>query len=290
MLATMSEPSDLNPYAPPTTDTQAPAVRRKKKRKGLDSDIEEALERLREHLADPAAVAHDKAKAGPRVRPVGWISALVAAAAAAAAIAGQKEMAIFVLGLVTAVVAGILAIVFVALDLSLVPRDQPSSPEATLKAFLKSIAMGRNGYAWSCLCPTAREQTVRTPDIAPVETVEGDFSLASENEFKAYVASFARAGQSKIRTMAVKKVVVAGVDGEVATIDAELMFQSWPQWVSIVIAVGAAVFRPAIIVGIILLYAMRKKREVRCTKTMLRADNGVWYVYDGNLLGSADEE
>jgi hypothetical protein len=288
MLVAMSEPSDLNPYAPPTSDTQAPAVRRKK-RKSHDSDIEEALERLREHLADPAAVAHDKATAGPRVRAVGWISGLVAAAAAAAAVVGQKELAMFVLGLVIAAVAGIFAIVLLALDLSLVPRDQRASPEATLKSFLKSIGMGRNGYAWSALCPTAREQTVRTPDIAPVEAVEGDFSLASENEFKAYVSSFARPGQGKMRTMAVKKVLVNRIDGDVASIEAELVFQSWPQWISIAIAVGAVVFRPAIIVGVILLYTLRKKREVRCTKTMLRADNGVWYVYDGDLLGSADD-
>jgi hypothetical protein len=42
-----------------------------------------------------------------------------------------------------------------------------------------------------------------------------------------------------------------------ALVGVALTFQSWPQWVSFVIAIGAIVFRPVIIVGVILLYVMR---------------------------------
>ena len=63
-------------------------------------------------------------------------------------------------------VGGVLAVVglaVLALDLSLAARDKASSPERTLKAFFKAIPMGRFGYSWAMLCPTAREQTVSSP-------------------------------------------------------------------------------------------------------------------------------
>src|SRR5262249_30289591 len=141
------------------------------------------------------------------------------------------------IGIGLGIITGILAGVSLAMDLSLVERGKPSSPEAALKSFFKAIAMGRNGHAWAALCPTAREQTVGAPSLGPVVVGSGDFSMDNESGMKAYAATFARPGQSQMRTMAVKRVTLRSVDDDVAEVDVVLAFQSWPQWVSIVLGV-----------------------------------------------------
>ncbi len=148
--------------------------------------------------------------------------------------------------------------------------------------------MNRSGYAWATLCPTAREQRVMTPSLGPVVTGDGDFSLDDPAGMKAYLASFARPGQGQIRTMTVTRVTLRSIDGDVAEVDATLAFQSWPQWVSIVMAVSFVIFRPLALVGAVFYFALRKRHEASCTKTMLRGQNGAWYVYDGDLLEGAE--
>ena len=164
-------------------------------------------------------------------------------------------------------------------------RGRPSTPEAALKGFFKAIVAARFGYAWAALSPSAREQTVRAPALGDVVTGTGEYSLQDQAGMKAYATSFAKAGDGMMRTMAVKRISVGHVDGDVATLDAELAFQSWPRWVSGVMAVGFVLFRPAVLVGVILYFAMRKRHETRVTKTLLRGRNGAWYVYDAELLG-----
>ena len=283
----MSDASDINPYAPPKSDVDAPA-RRVVSARHHDGDIQQALAMLRQHVADAAWVDHDRRIAGPRIRPHGWVSALICVAAIGGAvvttqIGGDMAVALAINGII-AMVAFIMALAFLIMDVSLVRRDRASTPEATVKAFFKSISAGRFGYAWATLAPSARAQTVPTPDLGPIQVVQGDFSLETEKGMKDYTAAFARPGKGTMRTMAAKKVLVRAIDGDVAKIDVELAFQSWPQWVSIVMAIGAIIFRPLIIVGVVLFFVMRKKHEVRCTKTMLRAPNGVWYVFAGDLV------
>ncbi len=188
------------------------------------------------------------------------------------------------------VVGGVLAVVglaVLALDLSLAARDKASSPERTLKAFFKAIPMGRFGYSWAMLCPTAREQTVSSPKLGPVDTVPGAFSLAGVPEMKAYFSSFARSSGAVMRSMAVKRVVLDQVEGDVARVDATLAFQSWPRWVSVVAIVGFIVLRPLLIVGAVAYFATRKRQTIRVRKVMLRASTGVWYVHDGDALEGA---
>lgn len=289
----MSSPFDINPYAPPKADDGAhanakPAYRQRRRGGG----VEEAIERLRAHVADAEAMAADRAKIGARIRRVGLGCAVVAGAGGLGAIgfaqASHMEWCAGLSGLVAGV-AFVIAIIVIPMDLSLVPREAPATPEATLKSFIKGIAMGRSGYAWATLCPSAREQAVATPELAPVETSPGEFSLATEDGFKAYVTSFARSVAGTMRTMSAKAYRVREVDGEVARVDVDLVFQSWPQWVSFVMAVGAAIFLPAIVIGVILFFVMRKTRKVTTTKTLLKASTGAWYVYDGELLEGATD-
>jgi hypothetical protein len=185
-------------------------------------------------------------------------------------------------------VTGLFGALLLSMDLSLVERGKPSSPDAALKSFLKSMPMNRFGYAWAALCPTAREQKVSSPALGPVVTGDGEFSLDDPTGMKAYAATFARAGQSQMRTMAVKRVKLRSIDGDVAKVDAVLAFQSWPQWVSIVMGVSFVIFRPLILVAAVFYFVLRKRHEASVTKTMLRGQNGAWYVYDADILEGAE--
>jgi hypothetical protein len=87
-----------------------------------------------------------------------------------------------------------------------------------------------------------------------------------------------------MRLMAVKRPVIASIEGDVARVNVELRFQSWPRWVWIVAVVGFIVLRPLFIIGAVAYFITRKRRTVHVSKTMLRAPNGVWYVCDGDVL------
>ncbi|APR86928.1 hypothetical protein A7982_12277 [Minicystis rosea] len=287
----MSEPSDLNPYAPPKADTEGVRVSSKQRRRA-SGDVQEALARLDEHLSDSGNVQRDVAAAGARVRTITIVMAVLGTAAIGGIVAtgtgGSRVDPLQMVSIIVAIFCGVFAIVLLVLDLSLVPHGQPSTPEAALKSFLKALAMGRNGYAWARLCPTAREQTVRTPVLGEITTNPVEVTLSNEAAIKTYTGSFARAGDGSMRTMQVKRVTVVDVQDDVAVIEAELAFQSWPRWVSMILAVSFAVFRLLAIVGLVLFFVLRKKHDTRVRKTMLRGRDGAWYVYDGDILEGAE--
>ncbi len=66
-----SDAAEINPYAP-STEERAPRKKKRHAKRGARAGIQEALERLDEHLSDPAAVASDRHAAGPRIRPITW--------------------------------------------------------------------------------------------------------------------------------------------------------------------------------------------------------------------------
>lgn len=283
----MSEPNDLNPYAPPKASTEGPSRRSGGRRKR--GDIEDALARLDEHLSDPERVRADREAAGPRVRVVTIVFAALTVLGIVFIVAGapSSRSPLLPIGIIVSAVFGILAIALLVLDLSLVPYGQGSTPEAALKSVFKSMSSGRFGYAWSRLSPSAREQRVRTPVLGEIAVDPGDFSMAHQDDVKGYVNSFARPGGGQMRTMAVKRMSVVDVQDDVAVIEAELAFQSWPRWVSVAMGVGFILFRPLIIVGVILYFVMRKRHEVRVTKTLLKGRDGAWYLYDADLVEEA---
>jgi hypothetical protein len=292
----MPDPDLLNPYAPPQAHIDS-GWQHPTTAKQQPPDLAEALRRLNEHVARPENIESDRRAAGARVRIVGWIFSGLAAASAVGgvAVSGQPGQDAFLfVGLGVGAVFGLIGLLLIALDLSLASRVQPSTPVKTLKSYFKAIAMARYGYAWSVLCPTAREQTIGAPSLGPVLSEQATFRLASEIDMKAYAMTFARTAtgftsdlKSAMRVMNVKKVTQGPIEGDVARLDAELLFQSWPRWVSIATVVGFVVFRPLITIGVVCYFVMRKRFKTRVTKTLLRAQNGVWYVYDADILESA---
>jgi hypothetical protein len=238
--------------------------------------VQKALEHLREHVADPELLEDERLAIGTRVRPRGWLGVLLSAIGVLVVVAtvNEGEARPVVMGCVLAGLGGLLAYLSLEADLSLVPRDRPSSPEATLKAALRALTMGRNGYAWATLSPRARSQTVRMPDLGHVEDSSAidlvEFPLSTPEALAKYASTFAQPGAGLLRRMVVEQVARRDLDQDIARIEVTLSFQS------------LAVTRPSL--GNILLLMRSPKHRVSLAKTMLRADNGVWYLYEGAIL------
>lgn len=278
----MSDTGDLNPYAPPKTDAASATDFRARPAHQVPFELRKAIAALNAHLEDPSAVAMDRIATGRRIRAITLVfGALVPVSAAFSLLVGTD---VAVAGWVFAGVFLLLAVILLVADLSVVARDQAADPQLALKAYLKTLGMGRDGYAWACLCPTAREQSIDAPPLGPVVTGAGTFSMQTRAGLKAYAQSFARAGGGQMRTFSPKQVTLAHVDQDVATVDVLAHFVSWPSWVSAATAIGFILFRPAGLIGLVLMYTLRKRHEARFTKTMIRGKNSLWYVYDANLF------
>lgn len=300
--------SDVNPYAPPSADEDAPArAPRKGRKKRAREDLQAAIDALNEHLSDPANVAADLKASGGRLRRVTMVFLGLGACGTLGGILlwGDRVEVAAVLCLLFGGFLLVLGAVAAALDWQVPSRTEPSSPERTLKGYIRGITLARYGYAWACLCPTAREQSVSAPNLGPVAAGIGAFSMRDEAGVKAYAGTFARVGNGKMRGLQVKNIRLAKLDGDVATVEAQLLFQSWPQWASVLIGMGGAfgwrvgnkaevglgmIGVAAAIVGFIAMMAMRKSHNVAVRRTLLRGSNGVWYVFDPDILEGASAE
>ncbi|MRG96604.1 hypothetical protein [Polyangium spumosum] len=283
----MSE--EMNPYAPPEAGPGERATTKKKKKRPASGAITEALERLNQHIDDTSAMALDQKEAGGRLRVVTMVFAGIAALALVSMVAGlmtfsSREPAFFLL-IIFPVVFTILAVTLVAVDLTIVPRDRPASPDVTLRSYLRSMAMGRQGYAWACLSPTARAQTVNPPVLGDIPLGAGTFALATPAGVKDWSSTFARVGHGQIRSVQVKRASIVREDGDVAEVEVHVVFQAWPQWANMVAAVAFVLIRLlGAILFLVLYLALRKRHEVTFRKTLLRGKNGLWYVYAGDLF------
>lgn len=299
---------EVNPYAPPTADEGvATAPKKRKAKKGSKKDIEAALVALEAHIANPEAVRRDLKESGGRVRTITYVmlGLAVLSLIIAIAVSGDVRKTGVIVGVSGVGIFGLIGGIALALDLSVVSRSEQGNPVMTLKSYLRAIATARYGYSWATLCPTARERSVNAPQLGPVSTGIGAFTLDSPASMKAYAATFARPGNGNMRGMQFKTPVIVKDDGDVATVAVPFTFQSWPQWAQILMGVGGAfgaqagsrqgaaismIGAAAAIVGLIGMFAMRKKFVVTVQKTMLRASNGVWYVYDADVTEGAPRD
>jgi hypothetical protein len=283
-----------NPYAPPKAsddDGGKPRRRKKKSKYRGDAAIDEAIDRLNEFLSDPANVAADRQARGARVRPVTIVMLVLAALGVITGVVvlagkpSRSDEIIWILAFALGGVFALIGIIALVLDLKTVPRDEPAPPEAALKGFYSSLRFGRAGYAFTCLCPTAREQTVQAPELDPVVTGPGSYEMSSPAGMKAYAQTFATPGHNQMRLMKIKRVTPESIEGDVARVTVEIEFQSWPRWI---IFVAIPIFILIRLVGAIayavLYYTTRKVKTVEFTKTLIRGSNGVYYLLDPHVV------
>lgn len=294
---------DTNPYAPPTADESGAPAPKKRRRRGKKA-IEAALAELDEHLSRPENVERDRRATGGKLRRVtifflafGFV-ALVFGLLMPGYERGVAGMILLMFGALFLVIGGIAA----AVDFSLEGRDVPGTPLRTLKSHLKSIALGRYGYTWATLSPTARKQSVNAPDLGLVAGGIGTFSMETEAGFKMYSNTFARPAGGQMRSMQLKNPTVVSQDGDVAVVQGTMLFQSWPQWANILLGMGG-VFAAragqraggalvlvgvlAAVAGLVGLLMLRKKHQVTVRRTLIRGRNGCWYLLDADILEGA---
>jgi phosphate/sulfate permease len=293
--------SAVNPYAPPTVDVTAPVKRAP--RTSSRKEIQAALAALREHLASPARVREDERAAGGRLRMVTVVLFLMAAVAFAAGVLlpGDNDVGLMV-GLIFGGLLVLVGAVSAGLDLAMVSRRGAASPVASFKSYVRAFSTGRFGYAWACLCPTARAQHVQAPELGAVVTGTGSFSMETQNGVKRYAQTFARPSGGYMRTAQIRELALEVQEEDVTVLRATLRFQSWPQWANLVLGAGLAagariggtrvglvgtVGLLAAIAGLIGLLFLRKRHTVTVRKTLLRGTNGAWYIFDPDLLEGA---
>jgi hypothetical protein len=247
----MIQPDPFNPYAPPQR-AEAPVERGPRVAHDASS-IQAALRDLEAYTRDPGALAQDLATAGPRIRIVTWASlGLLVLGAVLSGLGLQDHGPMLPFGLIILVLSAVVGSALLFADLSLVPREQPGTPDASLKAWLRAVAMHRMGYAWVSLCPAARERPVVSPTVGDVLSGGEKLYVSTVEGMKAYAGTFTRAKGGRIRQLSFKKPRVVEHDGDVAAVECELVFSSWPQWVTIVLAIGFMFFRLLGLVGLVL--------------------------------------
>ena len=209
------------------------------------------------------------------------------ALAVAASSGGRTNTPAFIIGIVLAGVLGLLGVILLLMDLTLTQRGVPGSPDKTLKSFSRALATGRYGHAWATLAPTARDEIVSAPRLGVLPQATGEYGLGSPEGVKGYSTTFCRPSSGTLRQLSVTQVQVASVDDDVAIVSCKMTFQTWPQWVMILVAVGFAIFRPVGIVGLVIFFIIRKKHVVHADKTLLRGSDGAWYLLSGDILDGA---
>ncbi|HRI62937.1 MAG TPA: hypothetical protein PK156_01835 [Polyangium sp.] len=288
---------EFDPYAPPETDvSNAAPKKRSKKKKSRSGAIEEAITRLNEHLADAEAVAHDRKEAGGRLRgaTIGFVVFTVLVLVATAIVLSEdKSFVTEAIQIIMGVFAGfivLITVILVVVDIRFPSRDAAAPPEETLKYFLRGISLGRFGYSWATLCPTAREETVEPPVLGDMPVGEGSFRQRTPKDLRDYTQTFARPGNAQMRTMQIKRAVLLREEDDVAIVEVEAHFTSWPQWAQIVSIVAFVLIRLlGAILYLVLFFALRKTHTAVFQKTLIRGSNGVWYVYSGNFLDRAEK-
>jgi hypothetical protein len=279
--------ADANPYAPPEEASGRPApVRAATPESG---DIAAAIERLNRHLADPGSVSADSAAIGGRLRGLTWTAMVITLALGGGVgygvtLEGQG-------GNVLAGICGFLGVIFlisfiVALvnDLLLKPRAECTSAQVALESWLRAMRLGRAGYVYASLCPTAREAIAPAPDLRPVVTADMDYPLDSPAGVARWLKSFARPGTGHVRWMKVKSVRAGSEQGDVATAESTVFFRSWPNWANILSVVLFLFIRfIGLIVAVILWYSNRRQTTIQVEKTLIRGRDGLWYVLDASI-------
>jgi hypothetical protein len=251
--------------------------------------VREALLRLNEHVADQAKLDADRRAAGQQLRAVTIVFIAITAVSLGLFMLMPERGVAYPILLLALLVSGLIGLIGFIVDLSIVPRETPATAEKAAKSFFKAMGIGRHGYAWACLCPTAREQVVEPPSLDPVLTGEGQFKLETPEDMKAFTSTFARAGQGQVRSVQVKSTSLVEEKGDVAVVECQLFFQAWPRWVTMLMGFAVACGGIGAVIVIVLMQTMRKTRMISCRKTLLRGKNNLWYMYTADPLEGVEE-
>lgn len=284
----MTKTSKDNPYAPPVTSAPPPAAAGQELAPtGFDpAELDEARRRLKEHCADPAALAADRAAEGMLLRVATIVMLAIFALGAGALLVGivQRSFALRLIGLIVGALFFVISLVLVILDLRVGRRRSAREPVSALRRWFRAAKTGHAGYLYAGLAPTAREGTVDAPQLDPREPPDRH-QVDSPRSLKAYLKSWARPNNKYVRWLGVKKVELVDQPApDLARVRVRLDLAAWPQWANILSVVLFVLVRLiGIIVAVVLYYTLRKTRTLEAEKLLLRGDDGLWYLLDADL-------
>ncbi len=274
-----------NPFAPPTASVDVPST--PAPRRPVDAEeLAAARAALAAHCRDPAARAADVALEGARFSRATVVSAAIGGVALAAVVVAAL-VGVSVATILAGIVVGLallLMVIFGVTDLRVGPRAAATTPEAALTRWFHAARAGKTGYATAALVPTARGQAAGAPAAGPKDTEGEPVRLSDPDGMKRYLQSFARPGGGFVRWFQSKKIRVIHQEGDVAVVSADLVLTKWPQWANVTTVVLFVVIRlVGIIVGLALFYGLRKTGKLTVEKTLLRGEDGLWYLLDADL-------
>ena len=85
--------------------------------------------------------------------------------------------------------------------------------------------------------------------------------------------------------MFLKGVTLREVRGDVAEVEVDAGFQTFPRWANIVAILTFVLIRIlGVIVALALYFGLRKRARVTFRKRMIRGTDGLWYVLDPRLF------
>lgn len=279
-----------NPYKPPVTSAAPPPSLGADSRElpPFDaSELEQARLRLRAHCADARALEADRAAEGSLLRVptiVFLVLALLSLAALAATVVLHARIGI-IFAVIGAILFGLVALALLIVDLTVGRRQRAVDPIAALKGWVRAAKASHAGYVFTALAPTAREGVVAAPslDSAALEGVER-FPTDNKTDLKRFLKSWARPDNKSVRWARLKKIELVDQQGDVARVRMQLELTAWPQWANILSVIAFVFIRiVGIVLAIVLYYSLRKVRKLESIKTVMRGDDGLWYLLDADL-------
>jgi len=286
---------EFDAYAPPAEEVGGKATPRVDA-EDLPAPVTAAIQRLNEHLEDPENVAADDATGGGWLRPATrqfmkiGLGMLVSVPLSITLLSKSKRpfQTLSIGFCITGLLLGVVLGGALLSDYLSAPPPRSSSPTEALKNFLQAIKNTRYGRAWSMLCPSACEQSVRTPKLGQLKVLPRTVFLETAENFEIYIKSFLHSPTGN--SFRVKDLALAREKGNMASVDVTGVFTKHHLWLY-----GIAFFAaflswklvPIVMIG--MFFVARRKHDVSFRKTLIRGSNGFWYVYSGNFIEAPNE-
>jgi hypothetical protein len=240
---------------------------------GSGSGVAEAV--VEGTLADAAAGEIPRVPAGAYRRfrhgTIIWASCLLLGIAMIAAGATGRDLLIFtILGWILGIVCSVGTLVTGIADLTLLPPERLTTPEAAFRTFLKCVKEKRWEYAWALVVPRAREASRRRGAIPEIKVEAGHFPMSTLEGFKGYWSGLILSSAGYNRTAKFTGVRVARSGNDRAVGEARIEIGGYPSWVLVFILVN-------IIVLLIVYLIVRKSAGVRASLEMVRVGDR-WFL------------
>jgi hypothetical protein len=244
------------------------------------AEVDRATDVAEATRADAAAGRFQAAPPGVfrrfRTVTIGWTATLVVCAILIGIGAGHGSdsplIALAVLGWIFGVLAFLIVLAFGIPDLLLLAPGKLTTPERTLKTYVKCLREKRWKYAWHLAVPRAREGTRRRSAIDTLKLEAGEFSMKSEEGLAEFWKPILTTAGGTVRNcqLAGVKAAMNGADDAVA--GTTIKVTAYPTWVTLTFLISPLIY-------IVLYFVIRKTESLPVDLPLVRVA-GRWYLVE----------